>query len=462
MGTGLQLSSGVSIYGGYNRDWKRSASLGVPISGSPQAVIGTGVQGVMLQLVTLRGAAASGDERSVYGARLVSSSVTSATTITSPPAPRVQALTEPPRAPLESRAETVSRRRAFLRAVRAEAAAVLPAEQAGLDWRTSTSSPMVCPARGRPGVPAAGLGELVRTRARLPLTGAVRSRRRRQLVAGRPGGRRRNGRHRDRGGRPGSRRPAGMAAPVSRAAAEAEAEVEAHTTSRTLSRRVQRPEVRRAAAAPAELQVAAAPAAATAAARSASISGSPRSRRNSTVATGNGGAGKDGGTGGPGGSGGTGFQAQATRGGNGGIGGAGGVGGAGAGGGGAGGPSIGLFRGGGSTAVLAGSNLLHSAPEGPAARAQANRARPGWPPQRPKQARSTEALWVDVGSSGHGAVRAGVAVDSSGRLQVPLAGGECHGGSPCGSATPSAARAGRGRVRLRRISVTWDRALVLL
>jgi hypothetical protein len=68
VGTGLRLASGVSIYGGYSRTWKRNATLGVVITGSPQAVIGVGVRGVMLQLVTLHASAAPGDERSVYGA----------------------------------------------------------------------------------------------------------------------------------------------------------------------------------------------------------------------------------------------------------------------------------------------------------------------------------------------------------------------------------------------------------
>ena len=75
-GTGVQLASGVSIYGGYSRNWKRSATYGVLITGSPQAVVGDNVRGVMLQFVTLRATAAAGDELSVYGARLVGSSVT--------------------------------------------------------------------------------------------------------------------------------------------------------------------------------------------------------------------------------------------------------------------------------------------------------------------------------------------------------------------------------------------------
>src|SRR5262249_38169480 len=43
--TGLQLVSGVSIFGGYSRSWKRSASMRTVVVGSPQAVVGIDVHG---------------------------------------------------------------------------------------------------------------------------------------------------------------------------------------------------------------------------------------------------------------------------------------------------------------------------------------------------------------------------------------------------------------------------------
>jgi len=72
-GAGLLLSNGVSIFGGYGRTWKRRTSLRTLIVGSPQAIIGDGVRGVTLQLLSAKASAAKKDELSVYGVRLVRS-----------------------------------------------------------------------------------------------------------------------------------------------------------------------------------------------------------------------------------------------------------------------------------------------------------------------------------------------------------------------------------------------------
>ncbi len=70
---GVRLVSGVSVFGGYGPTWRRSTSLRTVLVGSPQGVLGQGVRGVVLQLLTVRASAAKGDERSVYGVRLVRS-----------------------------------------------------------------------------------------------------------------------------------------------------------------------------------------------------------------------------------------------------------------------------------------------------------------------------------------------------------------------------------------------------
>ena len=53
VGSGLALADHVSIYGGYSARWKRSATQRVVIVGAPQAVLGTDVHFVVMQLVTL-------------------------------------------------------------------------------------------------------------------------------------------------------------------------------------------------------------------------------------------------------------------------------------------------------------------------------------------------------------------------------------------------------------------------
>ena len=73
VGDGVRLASGVSVFGGYGPGWRRSASRKTVLVGSPQGVLGQGVRGVVLQLLTVRASAAKGDERSVYGVRLVRS-----------------------------------------------------------------------------------------------------------------------------------------------------------------------------------------------------------------------------------------------------------------------------------------------------------------------------------------------------------------------------------------------------
>jgi hypothetical protein len=74
-GSGLRLAAGVSIYGGYSRTWKRSASLKTIVFGKPQAILGENVHGVTLQLLRVQGSAAPGVDASVYGIRLAGSSV---------------------------------------------------------------------------------------------------------------------------------------------------------------------------------------------------------------------------------------------------------------------------------------------------------------------------------------------------------------------------------------------------
>jgi hypothetical protein len=75
VGEGLQLASGVSLFGGYNVRWKRSATYKAVITGAPEAIVGMAVRGVMLQYLTVSASAATGSELSVYGVRLVGSTV---------------------------------------------------------------------------------------------------------------------------------------------------------------------------------------------------------------------------------------------------------------------------------------------------------------------------------------------------------------------------------------------------
>lgn len=74
VGSGLQLASGVSLYGGYNARWKRSATYRAVIHGAPQAILGVGVARVALQLLTASGSASAESGLSVYGVRLIGSS----------------------------------------------------------------------------------------------------------------------------------------------------------------------------------------------------------------------------------------------------------------------------------------------------------------------------------------------------------------------------------------------------
>lgn len=71
---GLTLVSGVSIDGGYvPGSWTRSSSAKTIIQGSPQAVSANGVTGVAFQLLTLSAQRASSGDLSVYGVRAVTS-----------------------------------------------------------------------------------------------------------------------------------------------------------------------------------------------------------------------------------------------------------------------------------------------------------------------------------------------------------------------------------------------------
>jgi len=70
----LTLVSGVSIDGCYvPGSWTRSSSAKTIIQGSPQAVSANGVTGVAFQLLTLRAQRASSGDLSVYGVRAVTS-----------------------------------------------------------------------------------------------------------------------------------------------------------------------------------------------------------------------------------------------------------------------------------------------------------------------------------------------------------------------------------------------------
>src|SRR5262249_41298639 len=75
VGSGLAVVSDVSLYGGFNARWKRSATYRAVIHGAPQAIVGVGVQRVLVQLLTATASAAPDQGLSVYGVRLVRSSV---------------------------------------------------------------------------------------------------------------------------------------------------------------------------------------------------------------------------------------------------------------------------------------------------------------------------------------------------------------------------------------------------
>lgn len=73
-GTGVEPNTHSAIYGAYNpRDWSRSTTNLTEISGSPQAVLADGRQGLTLQLVTLASTADAAG-RSAYGVRAINGS----------------------------------------------------------------------------------------------------------------------------------------------------------------------------------------------------------------------------------------------------------------------------------------------------------------------------------------------------------------------------------------------------
>ena len=76
----FQAGTGVGIYGGYDPStWSRSNACCTKVIGAPQAVVASGVTGVVLQLLTLVGDALTGtspQDRSVYGIRAVGSELT--------------------------------------------------------------------------------------------------------------------------------------------------------------------------------------------------------------------------------------------------------------------------------------------------------------------------------------------------------------------------------------------------
>jgi hypothetical protein len=74
--TGLALATGVNVDGGYAAGtWTRSLTATTTITGGPQAVLASGVTGVTLQLLSLSGLANSAVDPSVYGLRAVSSNL---------------------------------------------------------------------------------------------------------------------------------------------------------------------------------------------------------------------------------------------------------------------------------------------------------------------------------------------------------------------------------------------------
>jgi len=72
---GVTLTTGVSIYGGYNgTDWSRSAGSATQILGVPQGIVASGATGVRLQLLSVTGSNAGETERSAYGIRAINGS----------------------------------------------------------------------------------------------------------------------------------------------------------------------------------------------------------------------------------------------------------------------------------------------------------------------------------------------------------------------------------------------------
>jgi hypothetical protein len=79
-GVGVDLPSGIGIYGGYaTGGWSRSPLYTTVIQGSPQAATASGATGVTLQLLTLHGTAGDG---SAYGLRAVAGSQLSLSAVT--------------------------------------------------------------------------------------------------------------------------------------------------------------------------------------------------------------------------------------------------------------------------------------------------------------------------------------------------------------------------------------------
>ena len=72
-GAGLQVKTGVSLYGAYDANWQRSAALvnSTQIRGSPQGVLADGVTNVTLQLLAVVGVAGPAPGSSVYGVRAI-------------------------------------------------------------------------------------------------------------------------------------------------------------------------------------------------------------------------------------------------------------------------------------------------------------------------------------------------------------------------------------------------------
>ena len=356
VGTGLELASGVSIYGGYNRAWKRSATYGVLITGAPQAVVGSGVHGVMVQLVTLHGSAADGDELSVYAARLVGSSVTF-------DHDHIVAGGARP-GPAGASAGTAGGPGGNGQPATGPNAPGAGGTGGGFDG--GAGGPQCCGVSGgaQDGKPGQGPGGGGGGKASPPSSNSGPP-----VMNGGPGG----------GGQPGT---AGTAGTGGAAAADSAAETWAGKNGAAGGNG--QPGAGGGGGGGASSYTYSSSGGSGGASGSSAGGGgaggapgtggsgggygggsfaiylwqSQVAIRNSTVATGNGGAGgagRDGGAGGAGGTGGKGLWYQVNTGGDGGTGGAGGAGGAG--GGGAGGPSIGVFRGGGSTAVATGSTF---------------------------------------------------------------------------------------------------------
>lgn len=67
----VDLATGVGVYGGYKRNWKRSLSVVTSVAGAPEGVRAANATGVVLQLLSVR---ASNGGGSTYGIRAVDGS----------------------------------------------------------------------------------------------------------------------------------------------------------------------------------------------------------------------------------------------------------------------------------------------------------------------------------------------------------------------------------------------------